>query len=117
MIARLRRQINVSGDAVLSDLLEEIRDYPGPRDAGTPEATEERDMIAMPFRLATIDGVLSFFSTTTLFGTPIDITVSELAIEAFLPADAATAEVMRRVAQRDATRQDPRPVASERMLG
>ena len=48
-------------------------------------------MIAIPFRLATIDGVLSFFSTTTLFGTPVDITVSELAIEAFLPADAETA--------------------------
>ena len=44
-------------------------------------------------------GTLSFFGTTTLFGTPADITVSELSIEAFLPADAETATIMRQVAQ------------------
>jgi transcriptional regulator with XRE-family HTH domain len=97
VIARLRRQIDVSGDVALSDLLEELRDYPSPRAAVTED---DHAMIAIPFRLATIDGVLSFFSTTTLFGTPVDITVSELAIEAFLPADAETAEIMRRVASR-----------------
>jgi hypothetical protein len=42
--------------------------------------------------------VLSFFSTTTVFGTPLDITLSELAIESFFPADTATADVMRRLA-------------------
>ncbi len=98
VIARLRRQIDATGDAVLMDLLEELRDYPNPRATGSP-LPEDAGMIAIPFRLATIDGVLSFFSTTTLFGTPVDITVSELAIEAFLPADAETAECMRRVAQ------------------
>jgi transcriptional regulator with XRE-family HTH domain len=98
VIARLRRQVDVSGDPALMDMLEEIRDYPFPRDTGP--LVEDQDMIAIPFRLATIDGVLSFFSTTTLFGTPVDITVSELAIEAFLPADAETADIMRRVARR-----------------
>ena len=97
VIARLRRQIDISGDAVLMDLLEELRDYPVPRGQTSPGPEDEGGMIAIPFRLATIDGVLSFFSTTTLFGTPADITVSELAIEAFLPADPETAEVMRRV--------------------
>jgi hypothetical protein len=43
--------------------------------------------------------VLSFFSTTTVFGTPLDITLSELAIESFFPADTATADVMRRLAE------------------
>lgn len=96
LLARLRRQIDLSGDAMLMDLLEELRDYPVPRDAGSvPE--NGIAMIAIPFQLATIDGVLSFFSTTTLFGTPTDITVSELAIEAFLPADAETAQVIRRI--------------------
>jgi transcriptional regulator with XRE-family HTH domain len=95
VIARLRRQIDASGDVTLADLLEELRDYPSPR-ASAVEA--DPDVLAIPFRLATIDGVLSFFSTTTLFGTPVDITVSELAIEAFLPADAETAEILRRVA-------------------
>ena len=100
IIARLRRQIDASGDGVLVDLLEEIRDYPCPRTAGSRTADDERDMIATPFRLATIDGVLSFLGTTTLFGTPIDITLSELAIETFLPADLHTAEIMRNVAHR-----------------
>jgi hypothetical protein len=105
VVARLRRQIDVSGDVGLSDLLEELRDYPGPRGAGP---AEEHDQIAVPFRLATIDGELSFFSTTTMFGTPVDITVSELAIEAFLPADAQTAEIMRRVARPAEVREDLR---------
>jgi transcriptional regulator with XRE-family HTH domain len=114
VIARLRRQIDVTGDAVLMDLLEELRDYPGPRGARSPAAEHESAMIAMPFRLATIHGILSFFSTTTLFRTPVDITVSELAIEAFLPADTETAEVMRRVARYGEARQEVRPAVPER---
>ena len=54
--------------------------------------------VAMPLRLATDDGVLSFFSTTTVFGTPLDVTVAELAIEAFYPADPGTAELLKRLA-------------------
>ena len=42
-------------------------------------------------------GTLAFFSTMTVFGTPVDITLSELALEAFYPADAATAEALRRM--------------------
>lgn len=108
IIARLRRQIDVSGDGVLVDLLEEIRDYPCLRTAGSRTVDDDRDMIATPFRLATIDGVLSFLSTTTLFGTPVDITLSELAIETFLPADPHTAEIMRSVAQRNERENDER---------
>ena len=113
VVARLRRQIDVSGDAVLMDLLEELRDYPNPRGSGGSKPEDESGMMAIPFRLATIDGVLSFFSTTTLFGTPVDITVSELAIEAFLPADIETAEIMRRLAQQV----EGRPVPSLRPSG
>jgi hypothetical protein len=51
----------------------------------------------MPFRLATASGILSFYSTTTVFGTPVDVTLSELALECFFPADHATAEAMRRL--------------------
>ncbi|WP_428533683.1 helix-turn-helix domain-containing protein [Rhodopila sp.] len=112
VIARLRRQIDTTGDAVLSELLEELRDYPCPPDAGPPPA-DDSGMIAIPFRLATIDGVLSFFSTTTLFGTPIDITVSELAIEAFLPANAETGETMRRLAAHAGPRRDTSTVQAD----
>jgi MmyB-like transcription regulator ligand binding domain len=52
----------------------------------------------VPLQLATGAGVLSLFSTTMVFGTPVDVTLSELALEAFYPADAATAEALRRLA-------------------
>jgi transcriptional regulator with XRE-family HTH domain len=112
VIARVRREIDATGDPVLMDLLEEVRDYPSPRSPGSETSREDPGMLAIPFRLATIDGILSFYSTTTLFGTPVDITVAELAIEAFLPADAETAEVIRRAAARG----DPRPQEQERAL-
>jgi len=53
--------------------------------------------IAVPFRLRSSAGVLSFLSTTTVFGTPVDVTLAELAVEAFLPADVATAEALQRL--------------------
>ncbi len=49
----------------------------------------------MPFQLITESGLLSFFTTTTIFGTPVDITLSELALETFFPADARTAAILR----------------------
>ncbi|HEU0157687.1 MAG TPA: transcriptional regulator, partial [Hyphomicrobiaceae bacterium] len=52
------------------------------------------------FRLLSEAGLLSFFSTTTVFGTPLDITLSELALEAFFPADAATADRLGQLAGR-----------------
>ena len=51
--------------------------------------------VVIPFRLSTPDGVLSFLSTTTVFGTPVDITLSELALETFFPADDATDRLLR----------------------
>ena len=53
---------------------------------------------AMPFRLRTPGGVLNLISTITVFGTPVDITLQELALETFFPADAASAEALRALA-------------------
>jgi transcriptional regulator with XRE-family HTH domain len=117
VIARLRRQIDIGGDPVLMDLLEELRDYPSPPCPASRRADTEADSIAVPFRLATIDGVLSFFATTTQFAAPLDITVSELALEAFLPADAETARIMRRIAEQQETYRDlPRAAFSQPTL-
>ncbi|MBN8874714.1 MAG: helix-turn-helix transcriptional regulator [Rhodospirillales bacterium] len=102
VVQRLRRQIDVSGDPVLHDLLEELLDYPVP---GGPTRAPSGEVVAVPFRLATSEGTLSFFSTTTVFGTPVEVTLSELAIEAFFPADAETARLMRQMA---AAAADPR---------
>jgi transcriptional regulator with XRE-family HTH domain len=90
LFIRLRRQIEVSGDATLAALLEELKGYPGPTYSPT-EAERLQSSFIVPIQLAVGDSVLSFISTTTVFGTPLDVTLSELAIEAFLPADAETA--------------------------
>jgi transcriptional regulator with XRE-family HTH domain len=96
LFGRLRRQIDNSGDPETVALLDELRGYPAP--AGeAPSASPPMPWsgIAVPFRLATPAGVLSFITTVTVFGTPSDITLSELAIEALFPADEATARVLR----------------------
>ncbi len=54
--------------------------------------------MAIPFRITTDRGLLSFFTTTTMFGSPVDITLSELAVECFYPADASTAQIVRETA-------------------
>jgi transcriptional regulator with XRE-family HTH domain len=93
LLERLRREIGQTADSGLIELMAELKAYP------VPPAPDRRPQdfggIAVPFQLLTDAGVLSFFSTTTVFGTPVDITLSELALETFLPADAATAEFMR----------------------
>jgi transcriptional regulator with XRE-family HTH domain len=95
LLARLRRQIDISGDPVLVRLLRELREYPAPEDA---HGDVDTNAVVVPFRLITEAGVLAFFSTTTVFGTPVDITLSELAVEAFYPTDQQTAEALRRLA-------------------
>lgn len=101
LLARVRRQVEVSGDATLGALLRELEAYPAPAHAGPPKHGGETDAVVVPLQLRMPSGVLSFFSTTTVFGTPVDITLSELAIEAFFPADAATAEALRQARQAD----------------
>jgi transcriptional regulator with XRE-family HTH domain len=100
VVTRLRRQIDLTADPVLIELLEEFSQYPSAKlKSGTGPARDVRkdlsaDGIVVRFRLNTVFGLLSFFTTTTVFGTPVDVMLSELAIESFYPADAATAEAV-----------------------
>lgn len=98
LLARLQHQVDVTADPLLSELMSELRGYPVPDgDANVKDAAEEEYAgIIVPLQLVTDAGTLAFFSTTTVFGTPVDITLSELAIESFFPADANTAAVLRR---------------------
>lgn len=96
VLDRLRRQIAITADPVLVQLFGELRRYPAPEPAGA-EPNGNHSAIVVPFRLVTEAGTLAFFSTTTVFGTPVDITLAELALESFFPADQATAETMRRI--------------------
>lgn len=100
VIARLNQQIEASADGGLVALLEEIKTYPLP-----PGARPHRPVIdplagiAVPLELRTPHGTLSFLSTTTVFGTAVDITLAELTIETFFPADEETAAIMRGLAR------------------
>lgn len=99
ILERLRRQVDLSADPVLAELAKELAAYPAPPSRRPGAANETHDDVAIPLRLVTEAGdTLSFVSTTTVFGTPVDITLSELAIELFFPADAGTAEALRRLA-------------------
>lgn len=93
---RLKHQINITADPVLVALMKEFFAMPGGGEDETdlPDASE----VFVPMRLDTPAGQLSMFSTTTVFGTPVDVTLSEIAIESFFPADDATREVLRSLA-------------------
>jgi hypothetical protein len=67
----------------------------GAKESAARHANETPDEIAVPLRLRTHAGLLSLFSTITVFGTPVEIALSELSVEAFYPADEATAEILR----------------------
>lgn len=96
LIERLRRHHRITRDTGIGALLTEVSAYPG---AGGRRAEhgppDDPDAIFVPLTLRTHGGVLSFFSTVTVFGTAVDITLSELSLEAFYPADEATASALR----------------------
>lgn len=89
LVGRLRRQVELTADPQLAALLAEVRSYPGVVEL---PGFEPRGTALLPMRIRTADGraVLSFFSTIATFGTPVDVTLEELAIETFFPADDAT---------------------------
>lgn len=86
VLHRLDRQIDATGDGELRRLRAELAGYPGDLDASEPGPS-----LVVPLRARVGERELSFLSTTTVFGTPLDVAVSELAIETFFPADTATA--------------------------
>jgi transcriptional regulator with XRE-family HTH domain len=89
LLERLRQQIAASADPVLAGLLTELEAFPSRTSATHPRG--DLAGIAVPLRLRDESGrLLSFLSTTTIFGTPVDVTLSELALECFIPADEST---------------------------
>jgi len=94
LFERLRQQIQATGDGLLAALLEELRGYPVPEDAADLHLEGEHIGVVVPLRFRTRFGVLSLISTTTIFGTPVDVTLQELAVESFFPADAQTAAAL-----------------------
>ncbi|MES2750203.1 MAG: helix-turn-helix transcriptional regulator [Pseudomonadota bacterium] len=97
LLERLHRQIEATADPVLVALYDELKTYPVPA-RGAPRSNPA-DSVAVPFQMRMGKDVLSFISTTMIFGTPVDITLSELALETFFPADEATTKRMRDIAK------------------
>jgi transcriptional regulator with XRE-family HTH domain len=93
LLRQLDREIAQSGDATLIALRDEMELYP----KGPASDVRPRDFagVAVPFRLQRGDRILSFYGARTVFGSPIDLTLDDLALETFLPADAQTADAMR----------------------
>lgn len=100
LLERLQREAELSAEPAIADLLAELRSLPVPvhqhrHGAMTPAAEDNR--VFVPLQLMSDAGVLSFISTTTVFGTPVDVTLSEIALECFFPADAETAARLRAI--------------------
>ncbi|HEX7643370.1 MAG TPA: helix-turn-helix transcriptional regulator [Burkholderiaceae bacterium] len=104
LLDRLRRQIAVTNDPVLADLLQELAAYPvhGKLAALHAEPLSDHGGVLVPLELITDAGLLSLISITSVFGTPRDVTLSELALEAFFPANAETAQILQRLPQQQA---------------
>ena len=93
LLGSLRREVESSGDDELNALYVELKAYPVPNPS--PEYRHSSEVnICMPMRLRDGERELSFYSTISTFGTPLDVTVAELSIESFFPADAATATAL-----------------------
>jgi transcriptional regulator with XRE-family HTH domain len=90
LLDRLERQLALTGERRLRELLDEVGAYPAPPAPGRPNE------IVVPLHIHTAAGELRLISTVTTFGTAVDITVAELAIESFFPADQETTAALRR---------------------
>jgi transcriptional regulator with XRE-family HTH domain len=94
LFGRLRRQVALTGDPGLAELLDELRAYPCDQPEPEVEVPGPGDVV-VPLRLRHGGRELAFLSIMASFGTPLDVTVAELAIESFFPADPATGAVLR----------------------
>jgi hypothetical protein len=94
ILGNLRRQVAVTGDDELRALADELVGYATELGVTVPPPHEGSRAIAVPMRVRTDDGDLAFITMIATFGTALDITLTELAIETFLPADAVTAAAL-----------------------
>jgi transcriptional regulator with XRE-family HTH domain len=95
LLGRLRRQIALTADPDVQRLYDELRAYPCPRPEPEVTLPDGSGDVVVPLRIRQGGRELAFFGIVASFGTPIDITVAELAIESFFPADPVTAEALR----------------------
>ncbi|SBT42873.1 helix-turn-helix transcriptional regulator [Micromonospora narathiwatensis] len=95
LLRRVRRQLARTAAEGLAELLTELESYPVPGPNATGAGRAPTDDLVVPLRLSTEYGELALLYTTTMFGSPRDVTLDEISVETFFPADAATAETLR----------------------
>ncbi|MFG2603030.1 helix-turn-helix domain-containing protein [Streptomyces sp. NPDC048514] len=94
LLAQMEREIALHRSDRLRALYEEVSAYPVPEDPPGAEPDEPVPYFALPMRIEHEGHILSFVSSISTFNTPMDVTVAEIAIETFLPADRATAKYL-----------------------
>jgi transcriptional regulator with XRE-family HTH domain len=94
LLERLHRQFAASGDPELAALIDELRAYPGVSEGAGAAAADPAAQLFVPLVLDVGGRELRFFSTLATFGTALDITIAELSIESFFPADEETAAAL-----------------------
>ena len=93
LLSQLRRQISLTADPVLEKLHREAMSFPGP---GANDSSDvSTDSLMIPLEIVTALGRLSFLNATTVFGTPLDVTLEEIALELLYPADTSTEKALR----------------------
>ena len=103
LFERLRQQIQATADPTLIALQAELQEYPATEETTPLVLAGEMLGVVMPFCFDSVHGMLSLISTTTIFGTPVDVTLQELAVESFFPADDLTANALRELARQQNT--------------
>jgi hypothetical protein len=111
----LRQQIETGADPVVQRLHAEIAAYPVPPNSEPLGGFEARQHLATPLRIATRLGTVSFLNTVTVFGTPNDVTLAELALEMLFPADTKTIEIARSMV-REQVQPDNPPGSNARLF-
>ncbi|GAB3754126.1 helix-turn-helix domain-containing protein [Microlunatus parietis] len=94
VLRRVRRQMERTADPGLAELYQELAGYPVPEEPEPAVPAPEVDLV-LPLRMITDHGELALLYATTVFGSPRDVTLDEIAIETFFPADRATADLLR----------------------
>lgn len=110
LLARLRQQVSLTADPALEAMLAEALSFPAPTDEQDQMMPMSGDL-TVPLEIITEIGHLRFLNATTVFGTPLDVTLEEIALEKLYPADAVTEEVVRSTAARQLNSTEQNPVS------
>jgi transcriptional regulator with XRE-family HTH domain len=103
-IAVLQQQLETRADPVIESLLAEVMSYPAPIGGVAAATGDGPQRYATPLQIATRLGTVSFLNTNTIFGTPTDVTLSELALEMLFPADESTVSIVKSMVDEERAR-------------